>query len=69
MEDYMKLYECTSDWSRYKKGEIIEHWLWKKFPSEIQQKHFREKTNRRDPSEVKATALATKAAKDKTDSV
>ena len=38
----MKRFICTREWKRTLKGAIVEHWEWRKFPKDIQEKHFQE---------------------------
>lgn len=36
-----KQYICTKSWARNKEGDIIERWLFNKYPPEIQQDNFK----------------------------
>ena len=38
----MKRFICTREWKLTLKGAIVEHWEWRKFPKDIQEKHFQE---------------------------
>lgn len=37
----MNKYICTRDWYRCKKGDILEHWEYKRFPADIRESHFK----------------------------
>lgn len=34
-------YICTKSWARNKAGDVIERWLYNKYPAEIRQENFK----------------------------
>lgn len=36
----MKKYICVRGWERNSKGDIVEEWLYNKYPEEVKERHF-----------------------------